>query len=179
MICSPRLSIQTCPGVQVCERPRVEDIAPGEGVDVTVRLAAGDAVGECCTLRAVLCFQSERQGECRLVSDVCRVAVSRVEANVRICKQISPSGAVAPGECVKVCLTVRNTGNVPLKEVCVTDEIPEGMRYCPGSTRVGGGPESAAFDKNPADGILLACLRPGETIRITYCICAHIAPEPR
>ena len=173
-ICNPKLSFTACPGVKFCNIPRLDDIGPGKEITVTVDVTTERIIGACCTIRAVLTFQAEH---CcgKAVSDEWLRTVSRTVADLKITKCISPSDCFTPGECVKVTLTVCNPGNVAMQEVCVTDEIPAGMRYEPNSTRIGNMP---AFDQNPADGITLECLKPKEQIVITYCMCCAERTEP-
>ena len=82
--------------------------------------------------------------------------------------------------CEEICytLTVSNTGNSTINGVMVYDDIPLGLCYKENSTRLNNG---ASTDKNPASGIYIGELMPGEMCFISFilvvcipicCICS-------
>lgn len=165
-VCSPKLSFTACPGVHVCNIPSLSDIEPGKKAEVSVTVKTDRSIGNCCNLKAILTFEHEGCC-CKAVSNEWITTVSRTVPGLSITKSISPANCVTPGECLKVTLQVCNTGNICMKDVCITDEIPSGTKYVPNSTRICG---MTAIDKNPQDGITLSCLKPKEQLTVTYCL---------
>jgi len=81
----------------------------------------------------------------------------------------SDRGAVAPGDGVGFTLAVANAATFALTEVRVTDTLPAGLRYVPGTARVGAGtaPDPAVATDGRTLTFAVADLEPGgaETLR--------------
>ena len=108
-------------------------------------------------------------------STVCGATRAAAASNEAVLTVVSPSleidkaadrCSVTPEEnVVTYTLTVRNTGTCPIEGVVVTDALSAGLTYVTGSTRVNGG---APVNQNPAAGIALGTLDPGETAVVTF-----------
>lgn len=108
-------------------------------------------------------------------SAACGLTQAATASNEAVLNVVSPSleitkaaypCAVTPEEpVITYTLTVRNTGTCPIEDAVVTDVLPVGLTYVPGTTTVDGG---APFDRNPAAGVYLDALAPGQSAVVTF-----------
>jgi uncharacterized repeat protein (TIGR01451 family) len=70
-----------------------------------------------------------------------------------------PGGAVRPGDTLEYTLTITNTGNDDAVNVVVTDTLPSGLTYVPGSVSVSGGTGFGSY----ANGVVTARIGAGAT----------------
>lgn len=171
LIC-PKLSFCTCNGVRICNPPSLADIKPKQKIELTVNAQTDRNLNCQCQLKACVTF-CDGTCQCKATSEELVLPVSHNIGSVKIAKSMSPSCCVTSNDVTTVTLTVQNTGNTPLKEVCVKDQIPDGLFYQPHSTRVGNG---MCIDQNPEKGIIIDTMPPHTTLTICYQL---ISIQPR
>ena len=134
----------------------------GAGCSATLTFDAGvpnEASGTItAAARARFTFLNGPCGQLRAQADAAPVLLTVAAPGLEIEKSADRS-VLTPeeGEAVYT-LTVRNTGSCPLEDVVVTDQLPQGLTYVAGSTRVNG---DCPAHLDPAQGIPVGCLGPG------------------
>lgn len=88
-----------------------------------------------------------------------------VSPSLEITKEAAPCAVTPEEPVITYTLIVYNTGTCPIEDAVVTDVLPAGLTYVPGSTSVNGG---APVDRNPAAGIHLGTLGADENAIITF-----------
>lgn len=115
--------------------------------------------------RARFTFPSSDCGETQACADAAPALLTVISPGLEI-EKAADRGTVTPGQnAVTFTLTARNTGSCPLEDVVVTDELPQGLTYVPGSTRVNCG---CPADLDPAAGICVGGLAAGGTATVTF-----------
>ncbi|MFS0838455.1 hypothetical protein [Paenibacillus sp. 1P03SA] len=104
-------------------------------------------------------------------SNIVRIPV--VDAGIVVVKSADTAGPVDVGDTVTFTLDVTATGNTPVTTT-VTDLIPQGAALVAGSVAIGGVPQAGA---DPAAGINLGTLNPGDTVTVTFRITVSAFPE--
>ncbi|SDE23852.1 conserved repeat domain-containing protein [Paenibacillus sp. UNCCL117] len=84
--------------------------------------------------------------------------------NVTVVKSANLAGA-AVNDILTYTVVVSNNGITPVTRVNLTDIIPAGAAFVPGSVTIGGSPSPAA---NPETGILLGSVSPGTPVPVTF-----------
>ena len=98
-------------------------------------------------------FRIQTEGNESLYSQVVHSAVDIYEPEIGITKAVDPPGPVRTGSDVTWTLRVENTGIDPVRRAVVTDPLPEGATYVPGSIRyTAGGPAGLLGTKTDAAG---------------------------
>ena len=92
---------------------------------------------------------------------------SLAQSSLSVTKTANKAIVNACGDTVTYTVTVTNTGNVPLDNVTVTDQLPQGMEYLENSTIVGSG---AAANQNPQDGIPVGTLAAGQSAAVQFSV---------
>lgn len=92
-------------------------------------------------------------------------SIDLIRPALDIVKSANRTFVTTSGDEVVYTLTVTNLGNVELTDITVTDPIPIGMSYKAVSTMKNG---SAPTDENPANGIGISSLAPGESFVIVF-----------
>jgi uncharacterized repeat protein (TIGR01451 family) len=88
-----------------------------------------------------------------LYSQVVHSAVDLYEPEIGIDKTVDPAGPVVAGEEVTWTLVITNDGIDPVRRAVVSDPLPDGLTYVPGSIRfASGGPASILGPKTDASG---------------------------
>ncbi len=97
-----------------------------------------------------------------LYSQVVHSAVDLYEPEIGIAKSVAPTGPVHAGDEVTWTLAVTNDGIDPIRHAIVTDPLPPGITYVPGSIRfTEGGPSVLLGAKTDAPGDDQADWNPG------------------
>lgn len=99
-----------------------------------------------------------------LQSNIVTVAVSSPDVNV---VKTTSTIAAAVGETVTYTVVVTNNGLQTVNNVLFSDPIPAGSSFNSGSVTVSGAPRPAA---NPANGIALNPIAPGDSVTITFAV---------
>ncbi len=98
-------------------------------------------------------FKVQTAGTESLYSQVVHSAVDLYEPEIGIDKTVSPAGPVTAGDEVTWTLAITNEGIDPIRHAVVTDPLPEGTTYVPGSVRyAAGGPAGLLGPKTDAPG---------------------------
>jgi uncharacterized repeat protein (TIGR01451 family)/LPXTG-motif cell wall-anchored protein len=88
-----------------------------------------------------------------LYSQVVHSAVDLYEPEIGLAKAVAPAGPVRAGEEVTWTLTATNDGIDPVRHAVVTDPLPAGLTYVPGSIRyAAGGPANLLGPKTDGPG---------------------------
>lgn len=94
--------------------------------------------------------------------------------NVAVVKS-TPSTALTVGDTVTYTTSVTNSGIDTVNNVQFTDPLPTGTALVPGSVTVDG---DARSDVNPATGIIIGSLTPGQTVIIAFNATVTSLPSP-
>ncbi|MGN6694612.1 MAG: hypothetical protein ACTHN0_10585 [Aquihabitans sp.] len=98
-------------------------------------------------------FRVKTAGSESLYSQVIHSAVDLYEPEIGIAKTVDPAGPVKAGDEATWTLDVTNDGIDPIRRAAITDPLPEGLTYVPGSVRyVSGGPSTLLGTKTDAAG---------------------------
>lgn len=125
-----------------------------------------DAIGEITnTAYAEFEFDSAVCGRTLAAAASNETVLNVVSPSLEITKEAAPCAVTREESVVTYTLTVRNTGTCPIEDAVVTDVLPAGLVYVPGSTSVNNGDP---FDRNPAAGVHLALLEAGHNAVITF-----------
>ncbi|CAG7651182.1 hypothetical protein PAESOLCIP111_06263 [Paenibacillus solanacearum] len=82
---------------------------------------------------------------------------------------------VSIGETYTYTVITANNGTDPVTNVTLTDALPSGTLFVPGSVTIGGVPQSSA---NPASGIVIGTLSAGSTVTVAFQVTASSLPTP-
>lgn len=93
---------------------------------------------------------------------------------ITVTKMASPASAVT-GDTVSFTSTVTNVGLAAANNVVVSDPIPLGSAFVPGSVLVNGVPQPSAF---PPTGIPIGTLAPGASATVTFEVTITMPPLP-
>ncbi len=93
------------------------------------------------------------------------VKILPVTAGIAIVKSANKRFVCRICEEISYTLTISNTGNSTITDVTVYDDIPQGLCYKKNSTRRN---NCAPADENPAHGIYIGSLLPGETRLVSF-----------
>lgn len=102
------------------------------------------------------------------------VVIPASAPNVTIAKSASLANA-AVGDTITYTIVTSNGGSAAVTNVVVTDPIPAGAVFVPGSVTIGG---TAAAAANPASGIALGTLNPGSAVTISFRANVVSLPNP-
>ncbi|QUL56682.1 DUF11 domain-containing protein [Paenibacillus tritici] len=105
-------------------------------------------------------------------SNINQITVS--SPNVLVVKSSTVTDAVV-GDTVPYSISVTNSGIAPINNVVLSDPIPAGSSFVPGSVVVDGTPLPGA---NPANGIALGTVAPGASVLVTFSIVVNTLPNP-
>lgn len=83
-------------------------------------------------------------------------------------------GELFVGDSVVFTVVVSNPGNTPFDHAVLRDIVPPGLVFVPGSLTVGG---AASPSGNPAIGVPLGFIGPGNSIRVTFAARADREPD--
>jgi uncharacterized repeat protein (TIGR01451 family) len=101
--------------------------------------------------------------------------VTRIEiVNLELVKTADKTVLVV-GDTITFTIRITNRGTVPVNNVIFRDETPEGTVYVANSFTIGGVPVPGA---NPAVGINLGTINPGQTVTVTFQIRIDTMPCP-
>ncbi len=169
----PKLSLSLCCGMNLCpdcpaSNGTLPDIEPHSRETFAFKIRTTQNLPDCCKLCAKISFPV-CDCTCHVKASECILRVNRQNVNLQLQKSIAPACCFTPNQRAEICIRVTNTGNTPLQEVRIVDEIPEGLSYKAHSTRIGCGP---AFEADPESGVILDCLPPHSTQTISYCATA-------
>ncbi|MDR1700772.1 MAG: DUF11 domain-containing protein, partial [Lachnoclostridium sp.] len=78
------------------------------------------------------------------------------------------------GDIVNYTITLPNSGKNSLKEVTLTDLVPEGFSFIPNSVVVNGANHP---DANPNDGFMIPDIPGGDTLHVTFSVTADFIPS--
>jgi uncharacterized repeat protein (TIGR01451 family) len=107
-----------------------------------------------------------------VVSNINQISVS--SPNVSIVKSSAATDAVI-GDTVTYSVLVTNNGIAAINNTVLSDPIPAGASFVTGSVVVDGTPLPGG---NPANGISLGSLAPGEDVLVTFNILVNTLPAP-
>ncbi|GLX70374.1 DUF7507 domain-containing protein [Paenibacillus glycanilyticus] len=93
-----------------------------------------------------------------------QVVIPVLSPNLSVFLQGAPSEAAA-GDTIGYSLLVTNTGNTGLTGLIATDTLPAGTSFIAGSVTLNG---AALAQGNPASGISLGSLTPGQSTNLTF-----------
>lgn len=106
-------------------------------------------------------------------SDGARCVLAAVDL-LSVTKQVSASTA-ALGDRLTYTMTVTNNSAIPVNGIVLTDPIPSGTTFVPGSVTVGGSPAAG----NPATGITIGTLAAGASTVVTFQVdIGNVTPTP-
>lgn len=98
-------------------------------------------------------FRVQTAGSESLYSQVVHSAVDLYEPEIAIAKEVTPASDLHAGDTVTWTVKVSNAGIDPIRHTVVTDPLPTGITYVPGSVRyTAGGPASILGPKTDAAG---------------------------
>jgi uncharacterized repeat protein (TIGR01451 family) len=98
-------------------------------------------------------FRVHTAGTESLYSQVVHSAVDLYEPTIALTKSVAPQGPLAHGSIATFRLEVRNTGIDPVRAAVVTDPLPPGLAFVPGSIRyLEGGPADVLGPKSDRPG---------------------------
>jgi uncharacterized repeat protein (TIGR01451 family) len=98
-------------------------------------------------------FRMKTAGTESLYSQVVHSAVDLYEPEIAIAKTVDPKGPVPSGTEVTWTLDLTNAGSDPIRRAVVSDPLPAGVHYVPGSVRyLAGGPPALLGPKTDAPG---------------------------
>ncbi|WP_156131006.1 DUF11 domain-containing protein [Paenibacillus sp. FSL H7-0357] len=104
------------------------------------------------------------------VSNTVTIAVSA--PNLSVVKS-TPATAVAVGDTIAYSVSITNTGIDPVNNVLLSDPVPDGSSFIPGSVSVNGVPFPNA---NPSSGIAIGTLASGATAIVSYSVTVISVP---
>lgn len=102
------------------------------------------------------------------------VLVSVTAPNVAVTKSTSTTSSTV-GDTITYTINVTNNGITSINNTVLTDPIPTGTAFVPGSVTVSGVPQAGA---NPATGISLGSIAPGSTVPVTFQVTVVSLPNP-
>ncbi|MBJ8190999.1 DUF11 domain-containing protein, partial [Bacillus cereus] len=94
--------------------------------------------------------------------------------NVTVTKA-SSLAAAAVGETVQFTITATNNGIAKVTKVVVTDPLPSGVAFVPGSVTVNG---TASATATPVNGIPIGTLAPGASVTVVFRAAINSLPSP-
>ncbi|PNQ84997.1 DUF7507 domain-containing protein [Paenibacillus polymyxa] len=94
--------------------------------------------------------------------------------NVTVTKA-SSLAAAAVGETIQFTITATNNGIANVTNVVVTDPLPSGVAFVPGSVTVNGTPATTA---SPVNGIPIGTLAPGASVTVVFRAAINSLPSP-
>ena len=98
-------------------------------------------------------FRVKTAGSESLFSQVVHSAIDLYEPEIGIAKTVDPAGPVTTGDEVTWTLDLANKGIDPIRRAVVTDPLPAGVTFVPGSVRyASGGPAALLGAKTDAPG---------------------------
>ncbi|WP_068773365.1 DUF11 domain-containing protein [Paenibacillus sp. FJAT-26967] len=106
------------------------------------------------------------------VSNVVTIPVSA--PNVSASKSVSAADAVF-GDVLTYTIVAANNGIEPVANVIVTDPIPAGTAFVPGSVTINGAPSPIS---NPASGVSVGVIAPGSSTAVTFQVSVTSLPVP-
>ncbi|MFB9754621.1 isopeptide-forming domain-containing fimbrial protein [Paenibacillus hodogayensis] len=106
-----------------------------------------------------------------VVSNIVTIPVS--SPNIAVIKSTATQ-VVAVGETVTYSINITNNGLTTLTNVLFSDPIPDGSTFNAGSVTVGVVPRPSA---NPANGIPIGTLAPGESVTVTFSVTVTSLPS--
>lgn len=154
-------------GGSLCRGIRIPGLGAGCCAAITFDAAVpAGTTGEISnTAYAEFEFDSAACGQTQAATASNEAVLHVVSPSLEIVKEAAPC-AVSPEErVVTYTLTVRNTGTCSIEDAVVTDVLPAGLVYVPGSTAVNGG---TPFDRDPAAGVRLPSLEAGQNAVVTF-----------
>jgi uncharacterized repeat protein (TIGR01451 family) len=101
-------------------------------------------------------------------------SISVSSPNVIVSKSSTATDAVV-GDTITYNITVTNSGIANINNVNLSDPIPTGSTFVPGSVIVEGTPRPNA---NPANGISLGTLAPGASFHVSFNTIVNVLPNP-
>ena len=110
-------------------------------------------------------FDSAVCGQTQAATASNETVLNVVSPSLEITKEAAPCAVTPEEPVITYTLTVHNTGTCPIEDAVVTDVLPAGLTYVPGSTSVNGG---TLVDRNPATGIHLGLLEADENAVVTF-----------
>ncbi|MGN8230732.1 DUF7507 domain-containing protein [Paenibacillus polymyxa] len=102
------------------------------------------------------------------------LTISVSSPNVTVTKA-SSLAAAAVGETVQFTITATNNGIANVTNVVVTDPLPSGVAFVPGSDTVNG---TASATATPVNGIPIGTLAPGASVTVVFRAAINSLPSP-